>query len=397
MTRPAFVGPVAIVTGTWPPFKCGVGDYVARYAATIASRGVRTDIVTSRGAGRTIPAAALLHLPAARRAQARRNVRVWRVVGEWTATGIRPALDRLGALRPGLIHVQYPTLVYEQRLGINLLPARLRLGRPDLPVITTLHEFTQYRKLGRLRLAPNILLSRRVAVTSAEERAAVGRMFPSAGARVRVIPIASNIAVAGSRAAGRKLLRGLGMTGGDRVIMYFGWPGPGKGLPQLYDAIRALWDRGVPVKLVMVAARRTHPVFAALAKQARELEIMDLVKWTGFLPDADVSSLLLAAEACALPFEDGAKLNRGSLIAALTHGTPVVTTRGPALKELRGADVTPCDPTGDSIAAALHAVLRRPSSRRDRPRRPASSVRRFGWDAIADQYLNLYRDALTGR
>ncbi len=388
---------VAIVSGTWPPHKCGVGDYLSRFAATIASRGLTVEIVTSTGAGRFIPDAAVDHLSMKERTAARRNLRVHPEVREWTVSGVRPALDRVTALAPDLVHVQYPTLVYEQRLGINLFALKLRLRHPRLPVITTLHEFAQYGILGRWRLAPNLLLGRAACVTSPEERDTVARTFPLMTPQLRVIPVGSAIAVSGSRAEGLRLLRRLGVGRNDRTIVYFGWAGPRKGLPQLYEAVRHLWDRDIPVKLVVAAARLKHPLHVELARQARELEIMDLVKWTGFLPERDVSSVLMAAEVGVLPFEDGAKLNRSTLIAELIHGIPVVTTRGPALRHLRGADITPCDPTGESIADAVISVLRRPKSRRAATRRPAPAVRPFGWDRIADRYLALYRELLRGR
>lgn len=375
--------------------QCGVGDYLARFAASMADRGVEVHIVTSKAAAVTAPDVALRHLPAGRRAAARRRITVWREVGEWTVAGVRPALERVAALAPDLVHLQYPTLVYEQRLGINWLPVRLRLRLPRTPIVTTFHEFTQYGLPGRLRVAANVLLSRRVFVTSDVERAAVGRLYPVSRSNLRVVPVGSAIAVTGRRSAGTGFLRRLGIRPGDRPIVYFGFAGPRKGLPVLYDAIRNLWDRGVPVKLVMACARLRHPLHAQLARQARDLEIMDLVKWTGFLKDEDVSDVLMAAEVCAMPFEDGVKLNRSSLVAVLNHGTPVVTTRGPAIGSLRGADVTFCDPEGGSIADAIHAVLRRPASRRNRPHRPAPAARQFGWDRIADAYLRGYREALA--
>lgn len=369
---------VALVSGSWPPIRCGVGDYVARLVPELAARGVAIDVVTSR----------------AGRGPAPRGVRVHPVVNGWGAAGAGAVCDCVLALAPDLVHVQYPTVVYGRELGINLLPALLRRRAPRLPVVTTLHEFAQYGRAGRLRLALNVLLARTVCVTSEEERAAVAGLYLSARGRLRVIPVGSAIPVAGSAAAGRRRLRALGVRGRDRALLYFGWPAPGKGLMPLYEAVRRLWDAAVPVRLVGASwfSPRGHPFHAALARRARELEIMDLVRWTGYLPERAISDLLLAADLCVFPFEDGLKLNRSSFIAALVHGTPVVTTHGPGVRAVAGAALTLTRPDGEPLARAIREALRHPPrSRAPWPR----AARPFAWGRIAGAYTGVYRSALA--
>lgn len=369
---------VVLVSGTWPPIRCGVGDYVARLAAPLAARGVALEVVTSRGG----------------RAPAPRGVRVHPVIVNWGAAGAWALRDRVVALAPDLVHVQYPTLAYGRGLAVNLLPALLRRRAPGLPIVTTLHEFAQYRRAGRVRLGPNILLARAVCVTSDEERTAVAAAYPSVRPRIRVIPIGSNIPVTGSAAAGRRRLRALGVRGRDRVLLYFGWASPGKGLFFLLEAVRRLWDAGVPVRLIGAAAfsPRTNAYHAALARRARDLEIMDLVKWTGYLPERAVSDFLRAADLCVLPYEDGLKMNRGSFIAALVHGTPVITTHGPGVRAVRGAALTLSRPDGEPLARAIGEALRRPP----RSRAPwPHAARPFAWDRIAAAYVGVYRAALA--
>jgi glycosyltransferase involved in cell wall biosynthesis len=235
-----------------------------------------------------------------------------------------------------------------------------------------------------------------VTVTTVEERASVERWCPSARGRVRVVPIGSNVAATGSRAAGWRLLRRLGAEPGDRLLVYFGWAGPGKGLPALLDATRRLWDGGWRVRLACVTAFRPRrdPFHARLAERTRALELMERVTWTGFLPEHDASSVLKAAEAVVLPFEDGARLNRGSLIAALEHGVPVVTTPGPAIRWLapraRGRLVAvPAAPA--ELAAAVESLLQRP------PRGPAPRWPEFSWGRIAEGIEAAWRVAVSRR
>jgi glycosyltransferase involved in cell wall biosynthesis len=56
------------------------------------------------------------------------------------------------------------------------------------------------------------------------------------------------------------------------------------------------------------------------------LEIADRVHWTGFLPDSDVSTYMHAADVMVQPYRDGVSLRRGTLMAVLAHGRPLITT-----------------------------------------------------------------------
>jgi glycosyltransferase involved in cell wall biosynthesis len=66
-----------------------------------------------------------------------------------------------------------------------------------------------------------------------------------------------------------------------------------------------------------------------------------------FLPSGDVSRAMQAADVLALPFIDGASERRGSFMAGLSHGLPVVTTigpgTGPTLRKSDSFAAVPCD------------------------------------------------------
>ena len=61
-----------------------------------------------------------------------------------------------------------------------------------------------------------------------------------------------------------------------------------------------------------------------------ELGVADQVQWTGFTAPEDVSANLLAADCAVLPYREGASLRHGSLMAALVHGLPIISTEVPA-------------------------------------------------------------------
>ena len=95
--------------------------------------------------------------------------------------------------------------------------------------------------------------------------------------------------------------------------------------------------------------------------------VADRVQWTGFTSSDQVSANLLAADCAVLPYREGASLRHGSLMAALAHGLPIVSTQASAGSEadpglfpmLRDGEsallVPPEDPV--RLAAAVERVM----------------------------------------
>jgi glycosyltransferase involved in cell wall biosynthesis len=118
------------------------------------------------------------------------------------------------------------------------------------------------------------------------------------------------------------------------------------------------------------------------------------VIWAGRQPGDEVSRLLQAADLFVAPYDDGASLRRGSLVAGLAHGLPVVSTR-PAVASayLRDGEnvalVPPRDPA--ALAASLRDLLARPEA----AARLGRAARRLGeqldWATIARATRDVYR------
>ena len=119
------------------------------------------------------------------------------------------------------------------------------------------------------------------------------------------------------------------------------------------------------------------------------------MSWLRGAGAVDVSRAMHAADVAALPFHSGAASNRSTLLTALEHGLPTVTTRGPA---------TPADfadhfpvrlvPTRDpgALAAALEAALDAPQAA-DPARRSVAVLP--DWEEIAARHVELY-EGLAG-
>ncbi len=316
----------------------GVGDYTRRLAGALAARGHTSTVLTIAGERFQIvrseaPGTPPSQLP---RADAGWGWRMWRDV-----------IVALLATRPDILHIQYQTGAYGMHPAVNFLPWRLRSvpGRPA--VVVTAHDLLPpylFPKAGPLRawVTRRLLVDADAAVVTNDEDLVrlvdprpptEGACSPSIVRRsstpLHVIPIGSNIPVAPPPGYDRDAWRArLGIAPHETLVAYFGLISRSKGLDTLLDALTRL---PATVRLLVIGGEAAAPQDVAFAEEVRARlaatpALRSRVTITGYCPEAEVSAHLLAADLAALPFADGASFRRGSLLAALAHGLPVVTT-----------------------------------------------------------------------
>lgn len=382
---------IVLLTGEYPPQPGGVGDYTYHLAGALREQGHFVAVLNIRQ-GRLLSYSP----PAPGAAESPLTLTGPSAVLDWSPRCWPAVIAALDHLRPDWLHIQYQTGAYAMRPGVNLLPWRLRAlpGRPWVAV--TFHDLLVpylFPKAGPLRRWVNWRLARdadTVVLTNTADAAQLRSLHP------HVIPIGSNIPVAPPDDFERDAWRArLGAGADDLLVVYFGLLSPGKGADLLVEAIARL---GAPWRLVIAGGAATAPQDVTHANAVRALAarlgLADRIVETGHLAPAEVSACLLAADLAALPFRDGASFRRGSLLAALAHGCPVVTTMpadaATAVALRPAAALVPPDD-----AAALTATLRALGADATARTRYAAAGRvlaaRFAWPEIAAQHERLYR------
>ncbi len=356
---------LTLLTAEYPPQPGGVGDYTHRLALTLIQQGYRVSVMTLQHRQWVIydvcpPSNALrpdrYHLPV-QYSPAHWDWHCW--------AAVMMALDRL---RPDVVHIQYQTGAYSMHPAINLLPWRLRrLGRRPA-IIVTFHDTLEpylFPKAGPLRT----YITRRLAydadhviVTNADDATRLTVSSTLIGRRCRrshgdgvppptIIPIGSNIPVAPPVGYDRQTWRQqLGLRPDESLVAYFGLLSRSKGVDLLLDALAALQQQPVPlpqIRLLLIGGAATNPRDQAYAQEImariQRLALQDHVILTGHVDETTVSAHLLAADCAVLPFRDGASFRRGSLLAALAHGLPIITT-------------IPTTPTSDEQPSLMHLI-----------------------------------------
>lgn len=386
---------ILMLTGEYPPQVGGVGDYTAQLVTAL--RGPDHDVTVLTG---TVPGAASNVEPPARR---------W--VRDW-GFGCWPLIElALHEAEAELLHIQYQTWAYQRKLAINLLPLWLRRRRPGLRVVTTFHDLGApylFPKAGPLRdLSIQLIL-----------RSSDGAIFADSAdfARVRArrnhrwIPIGSNIPCAPSASFDRAATRrALGGGEGETLVGYFGFVKPNKGPQALLRALRLLLDEGRPTRLALLGAAvgpsnptdREH--YSATSALANQLGVGARVRSSGYLTPPEVSAHLLACDVLVLPFADGASFRRGSLLAAMEHGLPIVTTvPAPAACGLGQRILKPDQhflavPASDpaALAEAIARLVDDPQLAARLGAEARTLAAGCSWTAIARETAEVYADCFT--
>ncbi len=411
---------ICLVTGEYPPDEGGVADYTRCLAEALAARGLAVDVHTRKRAGssetrrRRRGNGTQESAAPTRRSAAEARITVFRVAGVWRWS-VASALRSLTALtQPDVLHIQYQTAAYGMHPGINLAPWWLRRTEA-VKLAVTYHDVRVpylFPKAGRLRRWVTLLPARwahLTVATNAADYAAIaaeGRPW-----RLELVPIGSNIPDAPppdyDRAAWREAV---GIGPGMSLVAYFGMLNASKGARDLVGALAALRRAGRDLRLVMVGATvgasdPTNIAYRATVKaDMADVGLSEAVIWTGHLPSAEVSAWLRAADVIALPYADGASYRRGSLLAALAHGRPVVTTAPPppdgttSLEDplpplvdgISARLVPPGDPA--ALAEGLAQVLDDPALATRLSEGARGVATHFGWEAIAERHEALYRE-----
>ncbi len=300
----------AIVSGDFPPFISGVGDYVDKLAGALAKTGTAVEVITTTNVD----------------TDARRNFEVHRVVPDWGIRNVSRVLERIGDA--DVVHIQYPSVQYGRGPMINLLPAILRSTRRDVKVAVTVHDFRVMRRRWRLRMAPMLSSVHGLIYVDPRDFPVMRPWMPFGVPVTACIPIAANAEPVACNPLNREKWRAeLGFNADDVVVAFFGILYPHKGLPELIRAVQSIRARRHNVRLLVLGdfdrqASWRAPLETALRQQP--------VTWVQGASLERISQCLHAADLAALPFHTGASTNRGSLLATLAHGLPTITTRGPA-------------------------------------------------------------------
>jgi glycosyltransferase involved in cell wall biosynthesis len=190
-------------------------------------------------------------------------------------------------------------------------------------------------------------------------------------------------------------------------FLYIGTLHPRKNLVRLIDAFAALRaasrDQGQPVDgradgvsgCQLVLAGRKGWLYEEIFARVRKLGLDESVVFTGYLPDADLPSLLSGAVAFVFPsLYEGFGL---PVLEAMACGTPVICSNVSSLPEASGDAALQIDPLdSEALAQAMYQVAIDEGLRMVLTERGHRQVQRFSWQESASQVLQVLEDVGRG-
>jgi glycosyltransferase involved in cell wall biosynthesis len=339
---------VTVICGMVPPCAAPEGVLAVMSCDQLAARGCEVTLLTANSASAGLP-----ERWRSRLFEFRPSVR------DWTWAGVPSLMRELKRSRPDSVLLIYIGYLYGRHPMITFLPSLCRLLKPRPRVVV---EFSNVQgaepsgmrtRAGR-KLAEYLVGRRRInwrygsllrdsdAVVAycAQHLHHLVDVEPSVATRSRVIPAAPALQIVEDRDGDvrRHVRAQLGAADHDFVLAYFGHLYPSKGIATLLESVALARKVSPRLRLLMIGgeveafADRAPNYARQMRALCTRLGLDEWVTWTGFCEDHVASAYLRAADACALPFVQGIRLNNSSYAVAAAHGLPVVTTRGESLE-----------------------------------------------------------------
>ncbi len=372
---------ICIITARIPPSHCGVGDYSVQLARELVSQGHEITLLCGKEQASSLPEP---------------GIRVLNVVSSWGLWGIRSLLAEIPLRKPELILVNWvPHLYSKKGTSIGLAVAMLLAKIDGARIHTIVHE--PYVELSRpsffitgpiQRLALGILTwsSAAVLVTIQPWVKMLKTRFKWAAKKIYWVPVGSNIPITPVTVSEREHYRSeLSMFPTDVALGVFSLGGAGKDYPCLNEAMKEVTKAKIPCYWIFIGV--TDEEFAM-----RFPKIKNVPHYcTGYLPTETVSRWMQSIDLLVAAFDDGVSTRRTSVIAALAHGVPTITTVGhltdEAFYETSPLILTSLDPV-DFAGRVVHAAKNLPSLRERRGEIRDFYKTWFRWKDIALSLLS---------
>jgi len=378
---------ILYVVGAFPNMPCGVGDYTYMLSKHISKIGYPISVLT------------LNHPDVISEQGAVGSIEIHDSVESWSFLNAWNVFQQMRTINADIVHIQYPASFGKANrsfmsnlLGFLAKTRNLEGNR----VITTLHEFGERRLRWRLRAMINVLTSDIIVCISFLDTFNISNLIRDRKP-VHHIPLASNIEFHPLTNRDRINLRaGSGIGKSDLALAYFGFITPLKGFEILLESVRELIRTDTAVKLMILSHLQpnTNKYHRSIVKKIDELNLRDVcILGDRYFSEMEVSQYLQAADIGVLPFKEGASERRGSLMAALEHGLPVITTIGPYTPSSFINDENMILITPNNVQELTASITRLASDQvlMDRISSGAKTITSaISWEEIAINYAEIY-------
>lgn len=404
---------IGLVTGEYPPLQGGVGAFTQELGQALAHQGHEIHIITSAAARpeqKRQPVDGLWglveHMEARQEPFNLPFAKLHPQTKRWWWGDVRTVADITGRFGLDVVNIQYQPAAYNMNSpAVQFLPWRLKgLTTP----VVTFHDVRVpylFPKAGRLREWVVQFMARQMAGGIATNPADLASLRQQTTRPVQEIPIGSNIHVYQPHPIELQEVRDSFKLQPDDVLLgYFGFLNESKGADVL---LKALAQLGKKYHLVFIGGRTgssdptNNQIFwNQLDQLIRAYHLEKRVFWTGYISDVRVSTHLQAVDLMVMPYKDGVSLRRGTLMAALAHGRPLLTTL-PAhpVPEIVHGENSWLVPVNDveAVTAGVKFLMQHPEIRQRLGQGGAEIAQQFSWEKIAQKTAAFFEELIHNK
>lgn len=319
-------------------------------------------------------------------------------IERWRWPSITTIVDIILRTELDIVNIQYQAAAYNMNsAAINLLPWRLN---GVVKSVVTFHDLRVpylFPKAGHLRRAAVNFMARKadgVITTNPEDYETLKSNLSSP---ITQIPIGSNINLyTPNHIEIAEVRQELGLENGQYLIGFFGFINESKGADILLTALSRLNSR---FHLVFIGGQTgaSDPTNKAVLQDMKvlieNLDLSERVHWTGFLSETRVSAHLHAADLMVMPYRDGATLRRGTLMAIIAHGRPLLTTEplkaAPEFVHKKNVWLVPREDT-EALGTAIEDLVKNDLLRQTLGENAEKTAQQFTWDKIAEKTTTFF-------
>lgn len=359
------------ITGSFPPERCGVGDYTASLARVVADQqGHNVFVLTGDNSGEH---------------HDNEGVEVLRAMPSWGLCNLRRFMSLMREISPEVMHIQYPTQGYRGGLLPWLIPLISFLM--GCRVIQTWHEGFGIWRAPMFALL--VMVPGPIIVVRPNYLDALHPFFRWLTTRKTFCYIPSAPSIPRSKLGPAEARRFRARYPSDRkLLVFFGFLYPSKGVDRIFEFA----DPSRDFLVIAGAVPEDGRYLAVLQNRASRPDWSGLVCFEGEVSADYAANLLAVADVVVLPFESGGGEWNSSLLAAKINRAFVVTTsRNRRGYESETDTYYACPGDNKEMAEAL----RKKFSGGFHPARTDGSE--DDWQRVARQHLTIYAGGVEGK
>lgn len=294
-----------------------------------------------------------------------------------------------------IVHMEYPGTYYGKTLLASFIPLIIRLNnlkkKKKTIVCTRLHEYSDARLLRKIAIIPIALFSHYLYIPALVDRTQLERIINKK--KIKPTVIGSNIPVTVTE---------IKRTTGPFVVTYFGAVYPGKGIEKMLHVWKKVMEQKGLMNIVFrfigdIGIEETNQFkeyHLSVLKLIDALGLRNNITITGYLSDIEVANEISNSDVATLFFDDGLTLRRGSFLAFLSHGIPIVTSKGDLEAQEMFGNAKGIFMSEDIELCAKKVVefLKcEPHEKEKMMIENKDLSHLFSWDSIADNFISDYK------